>query len=76
MISSAVILRRRAAVDDLAVAQYGDVIGDLFDLAQPVRDVDDRDSFLAQPIDEFEELDDVGLLERLGRLVEKQHLGF
>ena len=68
--------RRRAAVDDLAVAQYGDVIGDLFDLAQPVRDVDDRDPFLAQPADELEKLDDVGLLERLRRLVEKQHLGF
>ena len=75
MISSVVIRAAGRLSMDLAVAQHGYVIGELFDLVQPVRDVDDRYLFLAQPLDELEKLVDIGLLERLGRLVEKENLG-
>ena len=51
------------------------MIGKLFDLVQPVRDVDDRYLFLTQLPDELEQPVDIGLLKRLGRLVEKKNLG-
>ena len=66
---------RRAAVDAPAVAQNRDVVGQLLDLGQPVRDVDDSDAFLTKPFDEVEQLLDVLLLERLRGFVEHQHLG-
>ena len=54
------------------VAKHGDAVGDLEDLVEVVRDVDDRDRLLLEPADDAE--DELRLLlgERGGRLVHDQ----
>ena len=49
-----VLLVEQNVHQTLAIAQHGYVIGKLFDLVQPVRDVDDRYLFLTQLPDELE----------------------
>ena len=46
--SAACDLRGRRLEDHPAVAHDGDVVGDVEDLLEPVRDVDDRDAVVAQ----------------------------
>ena len=65
---------RRPAVDDLAVAHHRDAVGQFVDLVQPVGDVDDGDAVALEFADQVEQLAHVGVLQRLGRLVEKQNL--
>ena len=72
------LLRQLAAGvrrDDVAVAHDGDLVGDLEDLLEVVRDVDDADAVVAQPSDVREEALDLGRAERRGRLVEDDELG-
>ena len=59
-------------VDDAAVAHDRDVVGDLEDLVEAVRDVDDRDvALLEQPHDAVEVVD-LCVRQRRGRLVEDE----
>ena len=60
--------------DDLAVTQHGGAVADALHLFQPVRDVEDRFAFRAQPLQRLEQL--VGFLRRQhrGRLVEDDEL--
>ena len=67
-----VLHRGRAAIRP--VAQDGDAVGDLADLAEPVGDVDDRRPFRGQLPDGGEEPLDRVLRERSRRLVEDQQL--
>ena len=57
-------------VDQPAVAQHGDAVGELDDLVQAVRDVDDRYAVAAQPADHGEEAARLVVGQRGGRLVE------
>ena len=58
-----------------AVAEDGDAVGNLEDLVEVVRDVDDRDLLLLEPADDAE--DELRLLlgQRGGRLVHDQDAG-
>ncbi len=67
---------RRPAVDDLAVAHHRDAVGQFVDLVQPVGDIDDGDAVALEFADQLEQLAHVGVLQRLGRLVEEQNLRF
>ena len=57
---------------DAPVTQDQRAVGDLEDLAQPVRDVDDRHALVGEGADETEEPLDLALGERRGRLVHDQ----
>ena len=59
----------------LAVAQDGDAVGDALDLGKAMGDVDDRGALVADRADVREEPFALDSSERLGRLVEDQHLG-
>src|SRR3954464_14036385 len=70
-------LRRRArleAGDVLAEAQHGDVVGDLEDVVEVMRDDDDGESLMAEAADEIEHLARLGDAERGRRLVEDDDL--
>ena len=58
---------------DAAVEHHDDTIGDLEDLLEPVRDVDDGDAFLTQTPDHGEQVLDLLVGQRRGRLVEHHH---
>jgi hypothetical protein len=60
-------------LDQLAVAQHRHAIGDLDDLRQVVRDVDDRHALPPQLADDLEQPARLGIRKRGGRLVEQQH---
>ena len=59
----------------LAVAQDGDAVGDALDLGQPMGDVDDRGSLVADGADVREQPLALDAREGLRRLIEDQHLG-
>ena len=67
-------LARIAMANHLAVAQHGGAVADALYLFQPVRNVEDRLSFRAQPFERLEQL--VGFLRRQhrGRLVQDDEL--
>ncbi len=71
-ISLLVMSSRSRVSTSFAVAQHRDAVGDRHHLMQPVRDVDDRDALALERPHEIEKLLHVVLLERLGRLVEKE----
>ncbi len=58
-----------------AVAEHRAIVGELGDLGHAVRDVDDGEAVLAQPLQHLEDAGDVGGGERGGRLVEDQQPG-
>ena len=58
-----------------AVAQDGDAVGDLKQLFQPVRDVDDADALRPQLADHPEQMLHLAVAERRGRLVHDQDAG-
>ena len=60
----------RSDIDQLAVAQHRDAVGELDDLVQPVGDVDHRHAIGAQPADNREQALRLVLGQRRGRLVE------
>ena len=67
----------RHRLDLVSVAQHRDAVGDLLDLADAMRHVDDADAGRFQLGDQIEQLCRLGVGERGGRLVEDQqaHLG-
>ncbi len=67
-------IARGARIHHLAVADDRNAIGLFGDFMQAVRNVDDGHALLPQRLDQIEELADIGLLERLGRLVKEQNL--
>ena len=56
--------------DPLAIAEADHVVGNLLDLIQTVRDIDDRGAILLQQPDLFENPRRIGLAQRCGRFVE------
>ena len=62
--------RGRRIVDQPPVAQHDDAVGELDDLVQPVRDVDDRGAVGAQAPDDREQPARLVVGQRRGRLVE------
>ena len=60
---------------DAAVAQADDAVGEPPDVGHAVRDVEDGDAALAQPVDDGEQPVGLRARQRRGRLVEDQHLG-
>jgi hypothetical protein len=60
--------------DVTAVAKHRAVVGERRDLVHAVRDVDDREALVAQPVQQREHALDVGGRQRRGRLVEDQDL--
>ena len=60
--------------DVAAQAQHGDAVGDREDVAEIVRDEDDREPLLREPLDELEHLMGLRDAERRGRLVEDHEL--
>ena len=57
------------------VAEHGDVVGHLEHLVQPVGDVEDADAGLRHPPDDLQQVPDLVLGERGGRLVEHDQPG-
>ena len=71
------VLRHLRAREQARVApepKHGDAIGDLEDVVEVVRDQDDREALLAEPLDEREHLLGLRDAERRGRLVEDDEL--
>src|SRR5260221_7609662 len=68
-------LRRRAGMDDLAVIEHIDVIGDLQAHAHVLLDEENRDALVAHPRDDAEDLADDERRQALRRLVEDEQLG-
>ena len=72
------LLRRLVALVDADVAaeaEHGDPCRHLEDVVQVVRDEDDGEPLLGQPLDELEHLLGLRDAERRGRLVEDDELG-
>ena len=67
-------LAGRALLDDLAVVEEDDAIGDLTGEPDLVRDDDERRAVAGEPADDVEHLADELGVERRRRLVEEQHL--
>ena len=65
-------LRLRPRADDPPVAQHRDPVGELRQLLQAVRDVDDAEPLLDGPADQAEQPLDLGVRERRRRLVEEE----
>ena len=65
----------RHGADVLAVAHDGDAVRDLLQLVHLVRDVDDADALGLELADDPEQLGDLGIVQRRGRLVHDQDLG-
>ncbi|MEY9883995.1 hypothetical protein ABIA43_005529 [Bradyrhizobium sp. USDA 328] len=61
------------AVDGAAVTQHRDVVGNLGDLVELVRDQDRADALLAEGHQTFEQRGAVGFVEARRRLVQNQH---
>jgi hypothetical protein len=59
---------------NLSVTQDGEAVGDVLDLANAVRDVDDRRAAGGELADPTEKTEHLLLVEVLGRLVEDEHL--
>ena len=68
-------LRRVERLDQPAVAQHGDPIGQAKHLVHLVRDVEDRDAARSQPLDDAEQPGDLRLGQRAGRLVHDEDVG-
>ena len=60
-------------VDIFAVAHDRHAVGDALQLVHLVRDVDDADALRLEPANDREELVDLGVVQRRGRLVHDQH---
>src|SRR5258708_9607038 len=65
----------RPGMNDLAVVEYVDVIGDLEAHAHVLLDEENRDALVAHPRDDAEDLADDERRQTLRRLVEDQELG-
>ena len=75
MISSGVVARGLADRDPPALAQHGDPVGDREDVLDVVRDQDDRFALRAQPVDEAQDLADLGHRQGRRRLVHDDQIG-
>jgi hypothetical protein len=64
---------RRMAGDHPAVAQHGHLVGDLLDLRQPVRNIEDAHALGAEIGDDLEQCPGFDWRERSGRFVEDHH---
>ena len=62
----------RAGEDGVAIAKDRDAVGDLAQLVEAMRDVDDADAAFTQAADNAEDLGSLGVRQRRGRLVEDQ----
>ena len=60
--------------DHLAIAQDGQPVGDLLDLLQTMRDVDDPRARFAETANVVEKQSDLPRGERRGRLIQDQHI--
>ncbi len=67
-------LRSRHRGDALPVAHHAHPVGDLHDLDQPVRHVDDADALRLEPLEQAEQVADLVVGQRRGRLVEHEDL--
>ena len=61
------------AGDNAAVAQHGHLVGDLLDLRQPVRNIEDAHALGADIGDDLEQCPGLDRRERSGRFVEDHH---
>ena len=71
--SSSVFVPAAIGRDVRAVAEHRAFVGQLGDLVHAMRDVEQRQPFLAQALEHHEHLGDVGRGQRRGRLVEDEH---
>ena len=68
--------RGRHCVDVPAVAHHGYAVGNSFQLVHLVRDVDDADAVTLELADDAEEIVDLRVVQRCGRLIHDEHPGF
>ena len=68
-------LRDRERIDVLAVAQDADVVAQVKDFVKTVRDIDDRDAFRAQLLDDAEHDFQLTVGQNGRRLIHDQNLG-